>query len=61
MVPVFLCAGARKEISSESCTRPARRVVERSIPLPDCTGVKVFPYLLVLEKTLAFWIRFPYS
>ncbi len=46
---------------SESCTRPARRVVERSIPLPDCTGVKVFPYLLVLEKTLAFWIRFPYS
>ncbi len=38
MVPVFLCAGARKEISSESCTRPARRVVEKSIPLLDCAG-----------------------
>ncbi len=31
----FLCAGARKEISSESCTRPARRVVEKSVPLLD--------------------------
>ena len=31
----FLCAGAREEISSKSCTRPARLVGEKSIPLLD--------------------------
>ncbi len=32
---LFLCAGAREEISSKSCTRPARLVGEKSIPLLD--------------------------
>ena len=31
----FLCAGAREEISSKSCTRPARRAGEDESSLPD--------------------------
>ena len=32
---LFLCAGAREEVCCQGSTRPARRVVEKNIPLLD--------------------------